>query len=311
MFQENIRLADYSNYKIGGRARYFFEPKTVAEIAAAVKRWKGPLFVLGGGTNILFSDDGFPGLVMHPRILGLAREGNAIQVGAGVAVGDLLNFAASESLSGLEWAGGLPGTVGGAIRGNAGAFRGETKDAIREVTSLDISGSLPKTVRRNNSECRFGYRNSIFKEKDIIGDGRKEIILETVFDLKPGKAEEIRKGIQEKIDYRNERHPMESPNIGSIFKNVPVARASEALLSKARAVVKNDPFPVIPTAYLISEAGLQGRAAGGAMISPKHPNFIVNANQATASDVRTLIALVREEIKKMFRIDLEEEVIIL
>lgn len=312
MFKLSVNLKDHSNYKIGGLARQFCNPKNVEELKDAVlkaREEKLPIFILGGGTNLLISDEGFDGLVLKPgieklEIEKLEKDNALVKVGAGVPVSEFLNFLISNSLSGMEWAGGLPGTVGGAIRGNAGAFGGETKDNLHEVASLDIAAKIPKVLKRNNDECKFGYRNSVFK----INDG-KEVILEAVFKMKKGDKKSIRQAIDEKIKYRKERHPMEYPNIGSIFKNVDLKTVPQKLRAQFAQVIKKDPFPVIPTAYLISETGLKGVSWGGAMISPKHPNFIVNVLDAKAGDVKTLIKLVKAGVKEKFGIKLEEEVI--
>ncbi len=306
-FQENVSLKDYSHYKIGGPARYFFAPKTAEELIEALKKAKQEnlrLFILGSGTNLLISDNGFDGLVLKLEISGLLREGNLVRVGAGVSVAELLNYLVTQSLSGLEWAGGLPGTIGGAVRGNAGAFGGETKDLVKEVISVDTRMPDSGLIKRNRAGCEFGYRNSVFK----INDGR-EIVVEAVFELKPGDPVEIKKAIDEKIKYRHDRQPLEFPNIGSIFKNVDVRLATPEVAAVCSHVIKTDPFPVIPTAHLITEAGLKSRQIGQAMVSPKHPNFIVNLGGATSADVKQLIALVKSSVKEKFGIQLEEEVI--
>lgn len=309
MFQRDISLKEYSNYKIGGPAAYFYVVRNVEELKEAILEWRKlnlgkPIFILGGGTNLLINDEGFDGLVIKPEFKKIEREGNLVRVGSGVLVSEFLNYLITEELSGLEWAGGLPGMVGGAIRGNAGAFGGETKDNIKEVVSLDISLPEPKLVVRKNSECQFGYRNSIYK----IENGR-EIILEAVFEFRPYNREEIQKATQEKIDYRNTRHPMDLPSIGSIFKNTDLKSLPESRWKEFEGKIKTDPMPVIPTAYLVSECDLKGTTRGGAMISPKHPNFIVNFRNATAADVEALIQLVKESVKKKFDINLEEEII--
>ncbi len=307
MFQEHVSLREFSNYKIGGKARYFYVPKTAEEVLKGIEKAqkeKLPIFILGGGTNLLIHDKGFAGLVIKPEITLLKVEGEKVRVGAGVSVADLLTLTIEQSLSGLEWAGGLPGTVGGAIRGNAGAFGGETKDLIEEVTSLDISGPAPKIVKRTRAESKFGYRSSIFKERD-----GKEIILEAVFNLQKGEKRAIQEAIESKIRYRQERHPIDLPNIGSIFKNVDWKDVPEEWQNKFSDKMKKDPFPVLPTAILLSEAGLKGVREGGAMFSPKHPNFIVNVEDATAEDVRKLIDVAKKTVKEKFGITLEEEVI--
>ncbi|MBI3685478.1 UDP-N-acetylmuramate dehydrogenase [Candidatus Azambacteria bacterium] len=306
---ENVSLKEHSNYRIGGPAKFFVRADDAGSLWAAVafaKERRVPYFVLGGGTNVLVSDDGFDGVVIKPAIQFLETNDMMVRVGAGVFMSELLEFVAGRGLSGLEWAGGLPGTVGGAVRGNAGAFGGETKDAVKEIISVDVSGTAPKVIRRRGAQCAFGYRNSIFK----INNG-KEIILEATFELRKGDAKVIRETIEQKIQYRNERHPTEYPNIGSIFKNVPVADVPKELHGAFAHVIKTDPFPVVPTAYLISEAGLRGTRIGGAMVSEKHPNFIVNAGSARADEVKLLIGQVKSAVRKKYGIALEEEVLYL
>jgi UDP-N-acetylmuramate dehydrogenase len=302
--QEGVSLAEHSNYRIGGPARYFCEAANEEEIRNAVlfaREQRVPLFVLGGGTNLLISDHGFDGLVLKPAVMQLRLDRQMLTVGGGMMVSDMLKFAVEHSLSGLQWAGGLPGTVGGAIRGNAGAFRGEIKDRTVSVESFDVETLT--TITRNNEECKFGYRSSIFKEKN----GR-EIILHATLSLERGDPQQIAAAIQEKINYRLERHPMEYPNIGSTFKNVDLEMVPKVWRTAVAKVVKIDPFPVVPTAYLISEAGLRGTQQGGAMVSPKHPNFIVNLGGATAADVKFLIAKVKETVFEKYGIRLEEEI---
>ncbi|MEK7507573.1 MAG: UDP-N-acetylmuramate dehydrogenase, partial [Patescibacteria group bacterium] len=266
-FKENINLSSFTNYRIGGPATFFFEadsPEKVLWAVDAAKKRKTDFFVLGAGTNVLVSDEGFAGLVLKPKIDFVKTEGSILRAGAGALVSDVLSVAAKAGLSGLEWAGGLPGTLGGAIRGNAGAFKGEIKDVVREVESFDTK--TLKFVVRTNTECKFSYRSSIFKEK---GD---EIILSATLLLAKGDPKKIKQAIEEKIAYRLARHPMEYPNVGSIFKNIPLTRIyaddtsnyAEAVRTFAfnfhglQVPVKVDPFPVVPTAYLISESGLKG-----------------------------------------------------
>ncbi len=184
MFQENVPLKHHSNYKIGGPTKYFFEAKSVEEIIEAVKyarKIKTRIFVLGGGTNILFHDNGFGGLILKQNIQFIDKIKSAafLRVGAGVSLGKIIEESAERGLSGLEWAAGIPGTIGGAIRGNAGAFGGEIKDVIKEVISLDISGSRPKIIKRNNQDCKFNYRSSIFKSNRV-----KEIIIKAMIILR-------------------------------------------------------------------------------------------------------------------------------
>ena len=305
--KENVSLAGHVAYKIGGRARYFFEARNIAALKAALQKahiLKLKVFVVGEGTNLLVHDKGFHGLVVKLSLMELFRRATRITAGAGVPMKKLVAFAAKHGLSGLEWAGGLPGTVGGAIRGNAGAFGGETKDSVSEVRSVDVKKLRERTHTRQ--ECRFGYRSSIFKIR-----GGDEIVTSAVFQLKKGNPSAIQKATAEKIAYRKARHPLEFPNVGSIFKNVDVNDVPKHVFPGVAHVVKHDPFPVVPSAYLISEAGMKGVRVGGAEVSPKHPNFIVNRRNARAVDVKKLIARVQRAVKRKFGILLEPEVQIL
>jgi UDP-N-acetylmuramate dehydrogenase len=317
-FKEHISLAPFSNYKIGGNARFFFEPKNETEVAWAIaeaQKKKLKVFILGGGTNLLLSDEGFDGLVIRPALTHLEVKGNLVTVESGVLVAQLLKALVAASLSGFEWAGGLPGTIGGAVRGNAGCFGGETKDSVVSVRSFNPKKMV--VVERSSAACKFGYRDSIFKHTT-----QGEIILSVVLRLEHGKKTAILKTIKEHIAYRAANHPLEYPNIGSIFKNVPLAQCCKAGSKRYREAVANksidfrgsefsvktDPFPVISAAKLISEVGLRGMSFGGAMISPKHPNFIVNIARAHASDVKHLIALAKAKVKSKFGVQLEEEI---
>ena len=333
--QKDISLKDLNNFKIGGRAKYLLKVSSVEELIEGLKQWKKiskkspsqDMFIFGGGTNVLVSDKGFNGLVIHNkikeiRILGycnlagcthetceVGEAGNIkILAGAGVLLEDLLNFCVQNCLSGLEWAGGLPGTIGGAVRGNAGAFKGEIKDSAYEVESLstyEVGNLATYEVRkRKNSECNFGYRSSIFKD----GEGKSETIISVELKLQKGDKDLITKQIEEKIEYRKNRHPLEYPNIGSIFKNIFIEKVPQKLLEQLKDSIKDDPFPILPTAKLLAVAGLKGKKVGGAMVSQKHPNFIVNLDNATFRDVLDLIREVKSLIYKKYQIELEEEI---
>lgn len=307
---KNVPLKKYSNYKIGGIADYFFEFNSKDDLLSALSEWKKiepgnlNIFILGKGTNILFSDEGYRGLVLKDNIDFIEFDGNLVKAGSGVLISDLIDYCVQNSLSGLEWAGGLPGTVGGAVRGNAGAFGGETKDNLEEAESIDLK--TLKVWTRKKNDCQFGYRQSIFKN----GDGKNEVILYAKFKFTKGDKQEIKSKTQERIDYRIDRHPLDLPNIGSIFKNIPVENIPKDVLDKFKSSVKQDPFPVLPVAKLIAATGLIGKTIGGAQISTKHPNFIVNINNAKSEDVLALIQIVKKEIKDKFDISLEEEIMI-
>lgn len=311
MISKNVSLKDFSNYKIGGNAKFFAEVKTKEELIKTLTKWKEickslenssqKVFILGGGTNILFSDKGFDGLVIKDSIKRIDNNSDEVLVASGESIEQLLNFCIDNLLSGLEWAGGLPGSVGGAVRGNAGAFGGETKDNLLEVESLNIK-TLETTIR-SNKECLFSYRNSVFKQT-----ATDELIISVKFKLNKGNKEEIIKNINEKIEYRKQRHPLEYPNIGSIFKNVPVEKVPAEFKGDLSQYIKEDPFPVIPTAKLIFLAGLKGKRIGNVMVSEKHTNFIINLGDGKAEDVLKLIKFIKEKINDIYKINLEEEI---
>ena len=305
--QENVLLKNYSNYKIGGPAKHFIEVESTEELKDVLRlvnsQAQDKIAILGGGTNVLISDEGFDGLIILNRIKGIEREGGNLRIGSGTSIQDILEYCIENSLSGLEWAGGLPGTIAGAVRGNAGAFKGETKDNVVEVESLGLENLNEKI--RNNAQCQFGYRNSIFKS----GEGLDEFITHVVLELTLGDQEEIKEKIKQKIDYRN--NPMNYPSLGSTFKNISLDSLSPGLQKEFAEIVKIDPFPIVPTTKLLALCGLKGKRVGGAMISDKHPNFIVNIDNATAKDVKALIEIAKQIIREKYNLSLEEEIIYL
>jgi UDP-N-acetylmuramate dehydrogenase len=305
-FQEKVLLKNYSNYRIGGPAKYFVKISSVNELKEVLRLAKslslGKIAILGGGTKVLIGDKEFNGLVIYNKIMGIEKEGNNLKVGSGVLTKDILNYCIENSLSGLEWAGGLPGTIGGAIRGNAGSFGGEIKDNLIKVESINLTTFEEKI--RNNVECQFGYRNSLFKIK-----GNAEFITNVTLKFEIGDREEIKREIQEKINYRNERQPLDYPSIGSIFKNISFNSLSEKLQKEFLGIVKNDPYPVVLVTKLLALAGLKGKRVGGAMISDKQPNFISNVNNAKAADVEALIEIAKQAIKKKYNLSLQEEIV--
>ncbi len=309
--RKNVSLRDYSNYKIGGNASYFLEISSKEELINGLKEWKEvskdfpeekkQIFILGGGANILIDDKGFSGLVIFNNIKSMVFEDELTIVGSGVLIKDLLLFCIDNSLSGFEWAGGLPGTLGGAVRGNAGAFSKETKDSVVEVKSINLD-TLEETIRKQE-ECKFGYRTSIYKKEK-----HKEFILSVILKLSQGNMDEIKKAIEEKEEYRKTKHPMDVPSLGSTFKNIPFDSLSLENKNRFKDFIKNDPFKVLPVAKLLHLSSLKGKRVGDAKISEKHPNFIINLGNAKSSDVKELINFVKETVRKKFEVELEEEI---
>ncbi|MBI2625134.1 MAG: UDP-N-acetylmuramate dehydrogenase [Candidatus Nealsonbacteria bacterium] len=300
-FQKNVPLNNHTTFKIGGPAKYFFAAKTKEDIIQAInwaKKNDLPFFILGGGSNMVVSDKGFNGLVIKIQTTNYKLQAARLHAEAGVLIETLVRETGKLGLSGFEWAGGLPGTLGGAIRGNAGAFGGEIKDNIIEVEALDNKGRIRKFSKK---QCRFSYRDSIFKDKNWI-------ILSAIFVFKNGDGEKIKEAAREHINYRKERHPLEYPSAGSVFKNCDLKDVPINIRNFFKDVVKTDPFPVVPAAAIIARAGLKGLRAGGAEVSEKHPNYIVNKDNARAVDVLKLIKMVKKKVKENFGIKLEEEI---
>lgn len=305
--KKGVLLKKYTTFKIGGPARYFLVTEKKEEIIRAfalAKKLQLPTFVLGGGSNILASDCGFDGLVVKihnakPKFQIKNTKGNiTIKANAGAALEDLVKYSTKSSLQGLEWAGGLPGTLGGAIRGNAGAFGGEIKDSILKVEALDNHFNVRILTKK---QCLFSYRSSIFKKKNWV-------VLSAILEFKKGNKENLQKIAQSNMNYRKERHPLELPNAGSIFKNCDFEEFSPTLKKSLLAVVKKDPFLVVPVAYLIAQAGLKGMKIGSAQVSEKHPNFIVNLGGARADDILKIIDFNKKSIKEKYGVNLEQEV---
>ena len=300
--QENIILAEHTTFKFGGPARYFVAADSVEQVREALawaKQRQLPIFILADGSNMIVSSRGFAGLVIRIRVDFITRNDQTIEAGAATSMERLVNESVANGLAGLEWAGGLPGSFGGAIRGNAGAFSGEIKDSITEVTSLVLeTGELQV---RSNQQCQFIYRGSIFKQK---GD---EVIISAKLGFRSGDPKELRAIADDHITYRAQRHPIEYPNSGSIFKNTPVEKVPPDQLDQWQGVIKNDPFPVVPTAKIIADAGLAGLSVGAAQLSTKHTNYIINTGNATGEEVMGLIEKIKTAVFQKYGIELEVE----
>lgn len=299
--QENIPLAPYTTLKLGGDARFFCLVRTQAELKEALaytNKQHLKIFILAGGSNLIVSDNGFDGLVIKIEIDGYRFEDEKLISGPSTLMETLVDESAKRGLAGLEWAGGLPGTFGGAIRGNAGAFQGEIKDSIISVKSVDYAVNI---IERSNGECKFEYRGSIFKQKP------DEIIIEGTLQLKIGDKDKLIAIANDHRQYRKQKHPLEFPNAGSIFKNTAVEKVPPEILPQFQNVIKTDPFPVVPTAKIIADAGLAGEQIGNVQISTKHTNYMVNLGSAKANDLVDLIKKARQVVKQKFNIDLEVE----
>jgi len=299
---KNISLALYTTFQIGGRAKYFFIAKTIEQLMEAVSRSKQnkiKYFILGGGSNLLISDRGFSGLVIKLDIRGYKLRESRLIAGAGLSLSRLVQLAGKNNLTGLEWAVGIPGTIGGAIRGNAGAFGQAIGQIVDKVIILNPRGVVK---RWSAAKCRFTYRDSIFKSN------KKLIILEVEFRFKRGRGTSVRQQMKEFL--RQRRHQPKQPSAGCVFKNPAIASRQRLNLIAQYPDLANkiNPKGLIPAAWLIDQCGLRGRKSGDAKISLEHANFIVNSGRAQAKDVKKLIALIKKMVYNKFNIKLQEEI---
>jgi UDP-N-acetylmuramate dehydrogenase len=283
--QKDVLLKDYTTFKIGGPAGYFFIAKNKDDLINAIKiskRFKLPLFVMGGGSNLLVSDKGFKGLVIKIQFSGVEFQDNKVISGAGVGLTKLAHISADMDLAGFEWASGIPGTVGGAVYGCAQAFGERISDSVVLVEALDIKSLKFKNFSKE--QCQFTLKNSIFKKNKNL------IITYVDLMLKKGNKKEIFKKIKENVKYRKKNHPIKFPSAGSVFIN---------------PESKNE---VMRAGSLIEICGLKGKRVGGAEISKMHSNFIINLGGAKARDVLALINLAKKKVKKDLGINLETEI---
>ena len=273
-------LCKYTMTKLGGAADLLVIPNTNEEMEAAVRyahQHEIPLLLLGNGSNMVVRDGGVRGIVLHLSELNkVSVKGNTLHAEGGANVIDASKSAAVHSLTGFEFACGIPGSIGGAMAMNAGAYGGEIKDIIVQVTVLTKSG---ERIVLSKEELELGYRQSIITKEGYY-------VLSADFRLETGSKEEIDAKVADLTFQRESKQPLEFPSAGSVFKRPPGYYAGK----------------------LIQDCGLQGKGFGGAEVSVKHAGFIVNKNNATASDYIRTIEMVREEVKKTFGVELELEV---
>lgn len=300
--QENIPLARYTTFRIGGPARYFVEAQTRKELIAALdwaREKKVRYIIIGGGSNVLFLDSGFDGLVIKNSVADLKINGDKIVVDSGCDLHQLVLQACRASLGGLESLAWIPGTVGGAIYGNVG-IRGtrEIGDVVEAVEIYNVDEEKRQVLPR--AQCKFSYRQSVFKSKATW------VVLGVTLKLQPGvDGHALQAKCGEIGQTRKKKFPPQ-PSAGCVFENVPVEQAAgDQRLASVLSFAKGGK---IATGLLIDRAGLKGQKIGGAMVSPQHANFIVNTGTATADDVLKLISLIKARVRDMFGINLECEV---
>ncbi|NTW22083.1 UDP-N-acetylmuramate dehydrogenase [Candidatus Falkowbacteria bacterium] len=301
----NITLAPFTTFRIGGQAKLFVQADSPEEIVEAIRWAKAnneKFFVLGGGSNLLISDNGFDGLIIKYNFQYLFRENNIIECGGGLPLARACLSAQRHSFSGLEWAVGVPGTVGGAVRGNAACFGSEMAALVTEVSAFDPE--TDKIYQLTKDECGFSYRSSIFKEKGIV-------ILSCKLQLAAGDAEQIRQKIEDVVKRRSEQQPKYF-SAGSVFKNVPLSEVNNPELieeAKKENKISGAGPGGLPAAWLIEKLHFKGKEVGGARVSDLHANFIINKQgKATAEDVIVLMSLIKQKVRVEFEVQLKEEI---
>ncbi|MBI2640553.1 MAG: UDP-N-acetylmuramate dehydrogenase [Candidatus Sungbacteria bacterium] len=304
--QENVALAPYTIYKIGGPAKFFAEVRSSEELKEALKfaaEKNLPFFVLGAGSNVLVSDKGFDGLVIRMAGGEVKVDGDGLIVDAGAMMAQAVLKSAQAGLTGFEWAIGVPGTIGGSVRGNAGCFGSEMKDVVESVEVFDSKKAT--SYKLQATSCEFNYRDSVFKKHP------EWIILSATLKLKKGDPKVIQGNIKKITVERTTKQDIGTRSCGCIFKNVSWSRkdiAKEKLLDRFPALAQFKDQASIPASFLIDSAGLKDRRVGHVFISPKHANYFVNEGGATAEEVLMLIAIAKDTVRRKYGISLEEEI---
>lgn len=281
-FQQNERIAKYTSLKIGGPAALVVKPANEEQMHQAfqeAKKRRLPVCILGNGSNILADDSGYDGvmIVTPPYFHNIERrEGNVIYAQAGASLKDVCRFARDQSLGGMEFAYGIPATVGGAVYMNAGAYGGEMKDILLSCRYLDEQGEWQV---KQTSDLQFSYRQSLFTDREVC-------VADAMFQLYPDDKADITAKMEELMEKRRNKQPLEYASAGSTFKR-PQGNYASAL---------------------IEQCGLKGYRIGDAMVSQKHAGFLINVDQATSDDFKTLIQHVQEEVLKQTGYQLECEV---
>ena len=297
--KQGVPMARYTTFKIGGPVQYLIPVKSIEELQqtiALAAEHDLPYFVFGGGSNMLVSDEGFAGIAIKIEMNAFSVADDSVIADAGVITAALTRAIIDAGLTGFEWGIGVPGTIGGAVRGNAGAFGGEMKNVVESVQAL-VDGEVRAF---SNSECAFYYRDSIFKHNNGV-------VLGATLKLKYDPARGGLKKMMEFLDKRNKTQPKGFASTGCIFKNFDFMEIDSAWADK------NIPQEFlnkkrIPAGWLIEHAGLKGEKEGGAMVSEAHGNFVVNTGHATAAEVRALVEKIKQKVYDTFGVSLEEEI---
>lgn len=296
---EGAPLSRYTRFGIGGPARIFAETADEASFMQALDIARSaalPWVVIGGGTNLIVSDAGFPGLVLRFRAAGIERDGRVLRVQAGAVLQDLVDFSIAGGLRGLETMTGIPGSTGAAIYGNAGAYGHSIDERIREVRYFDGSG----VGVMDNAACRFCYRGSVFKQH------KEWIIFSAELLMDEASPSELRSTADGILTIRLQKYPLDMKCAGSIFKNLILAELPESVRRQVPERVVRE--GKAPAAYFLEEIGAKGMRRGDIQVATYHANLIYNHGQGTAADLRDLILELKSRVEDRFGLRLEEEV---
>ncbi len=302
--QKNVKLAPLTSFKIGGPAKFFVEVKSQDDLQRAIawaKENNEKFFILAGGSNVLFADEGYNGLIIQLKLneVTVNKESKEVEASAGATLADVIMTTCKAGLSGMESMYGIPGTVGGAVRGNAGAFGTEIKDVLQSVRALYTQTNEVEEFSRE--ECALDYRTSFFKQNS------EWIILSAVFELKKNYADACVSMAEDIWGKRNQKHLQKVQAAGSFFFNSVAPEWVQELFEKDRGTKSRG--GKVPAGYLIDKAGLRGKArVGGAFSSDQHADYIVNTGDATAKDVLELSNKIKKTVKEKFGVQLQEEV---
>lgn len=295
--RELVTLREYSTFRLGGPARYLLEATDTAQLIEAlvfVRSEKLHYAILGGGSNTLIADSGFDGFVIIVKTGAIEFTGSRATTDAGVSLSLLLALAARQNLGGFDSLAGIPGTVGGAVYGNAGGRQHAIGDLVRQVTTLD---NRQRPLGLDRASCAFAYRSSRFKKMH-------EPIIRVEFEFKPERRETVERRMRQLIQKKNESQPTTARTAGCVFTNIEVS-PSVQLPPQLRDFVTEHQLPAW---RLIVAAGLQGQRVGGARVSERHANFIIAEDAARAEDVVMLMSLIKQQVRDRFDIQLREEI---
>jgi len=296
LIRENAPLARYTRFAVGGPARVLADASTEAALIEALHEIREPYTVMGGGTNMVAADEGYAGVVLRYTNSSIEFTGDTVRVAAGAVLQDLVDASIAHGLKGLETMTGIPGWVGGAVYGNAGAYGHSIHERVASVRYLE--GECVHEI--GNAVCEFAYRESVFKSR------KDWIVLSAMLQLESADAAELRATADGILKIRNEKYPPTMRCAGSIFKNLLWADLSEGVRAQVPAAVVRE--GKVPSAYFLEQAGAKCLVRGGVRVADYHANLIYNEGGGTAREVRELIADLKRRVLERFGLELEEEV---